>query len=197
MGAYCRGGPFIAVPWPSPVILLSVGTQLPFDRLIRAVDCWARNGGRTDVVAQIGVTRYQPVAMRSFSHLGYDEFRDLQRQCSVMVCHAGMGSIITAMEFGKPIIVMPRDHRLGEHRNGHQYATLRQFGDRPGIYPAESETELLALLDRCGELTAHKTAGTNAASGFVEQLARIVNQSKKPPFSKRMLQLLSKKIRDK
>ncbi|MFZ3482966.1 glycosyltransferase [Sphingomonas sp. 3-13AW] len=168
------------------MILLSVGTQLPFDRLVRTVDHWARDQGRTDVVAQIGVTRYRPVALRHFAHLGYDEFRELQRQCTLMVCHAGMGSIITAMEFGKPIIVMPRDHRLREHRNGHQYATLRQFGGRPGIYPAENEKELTSLLDRTDMLTATPTAGTHADAGFVEQLAHIVNQPVGSPLLRRI-----------
>lgn len=164
------------------MILLSVGTQLPFDRLICAVDRWAQDRGRTDVVAQIGPTRYRPAAMRSFAHLAYDEFRVLQAECSVMVCHAGMGSIITAMEFGKPIIVMARDHRLGEHRNGHQFATLREFGDHPGVYPAETEGELVALLDRADELTAYSTLGTSASPGFVDQLAAIVNLPIKRPM---------------
>ncbi len=168
------------------MILLSVGTQLPFDRLIAAVDRWAKDRGRTDVVAQIGVAQYRPVAMQSFTHLGYDEFRDYQRKCSVMVCHAGMGSIITAMEFGKPIIVMPRDHRLGEHRNGHQFATLRQFGDRPGIYPAECEADLVALLDRADTLVAAPTVGTNASGDFVDLLSSVVHRPVKPRMIRRL-----------
>lgn len=157
------------------MILLSVGTQLPFDRLICAVDRWAGARGRGDLVAQIGPTRYIPVAMRSFPYLAYDEFRELQAECTAMICHAGMGSIITAMEFGKPIIVMPRDHRLGEHRNGHQFATLHQFGQRPGVYPAETERELLPLLDRIDDLTACSTLGSSATDGFADHLAEIIN----------------------
>jgi UDP-N-acetylglucosamine transferase subunit ALG13 len=175
------------------VILISVGTQLPFDRLIRTVDRWAMEGGRTDVIAQIGPTRYRPVAMQSFAHVAYDTFRDLQRECTVMVCHAGMGSIITAMEFGKPIIVMPRNHRLGEHRNGHQFATLRQFGNRPGIYPAQTEVELLSLLERVDELTAYPTLNTIASDVFVEQLADLVNQPAKTSTVRRIRHFLSGK----
>lgn len=177
------------------MILLSVGTQLPFDRLICAVDRWAQDRGRTDVVAQVGPTRYRPSAMESFAYLPYDEFRELQANCSVMVCHAGMGSIITAMEFGKPIIVMPRDHRLGEHRNGHQFATLRQFGDRQGVYAAEDEGELTALLDRADQLTACSTLGTCAANGFVDQLATIVNLPVKRPMVRRIRDFLFDKRR--
>jgi UDP-N-acetylglucosamine transferase subunit ALG13 len=175
------------------VILISVGTQLPFDRLIRTVDRWATDHGRTDVIAQIGPTRYRPVAMQSFAHVAYDIFRDLQKECTVMVCHAGMGSIITAMEFGKPIIVMPRNHRLGEHRNGHQFATLRQFGDRPGIYPAQTEVELLSLLERVDELTAYPTLNTIASDAFVEQLAHLVNQPEKTSTIRRIRHFLSRK----
>ncbi len=173
------------------MILLSVGTQLPFDRLICAVDRWAQASGRTDIVAQIGPTHYSPVAMRSFAYLAYDEFRELQENCSVMVCHAGMGSIITAMEFGKPIIVMPRDHRRGEHRNGHQFATLRQFGERQGVYPAEDVRELTALLDRADELTAYSTLGTSASSRFVDQLASIVNRPEPRSIIRRLRHFLS------
>jgi UDP-N-acetylglucosamine transferase subunit ALG13 len=170
-----RTGFLIALSRPNLVILLSVGTQLPFDRLICTVDRWAADRGRTDVVAQIGPTQYRPIAMQSFAHIAYDRFRELQQQCTVMVCHAGMGSIITAMEFGKPIIIMPRDHRLGEHRNGHQFATLRQFGDRPGIYAAENESELVALLDRADEITAYPTLGASASGGFAKQLHALIN----------------------
>lgn len=173
------------------MILLSVGTQLPFDRLIRAVDKWATNNGRDDVIAQVGPTRYRPAAMQSFSHIPYDAFRELQRDCAVMVCHAGMGSIITAMEFGKPIIVMPRNHQLGEHRNGHQFATLRQFGDRPGIYPAETEVELLRLLDRVDDLTAYPTLNAKAPATFVDQLAAFVNRPAKPSIVRRVRRFLT------
>ncbi|RZL85504.1 MAG: hypothetical protein EOP66_01210 [Sphingomonas sp.] len=175
------------------MILVSVGTQLPFDRLVRTVDQWATANDRDDVIAQIGPTLYQPLAMKSFPHIAYDAFRDLQKQCAVMVCHAGMGSIITAMEFGKPIIVMPRNHQFGEHRNGHQFATLRQFGDRPGIYAADTEVELLQLLDRVDDLTAYPTLNAKAPTAFIDQLALFVNRPEKPSAIRRIRHLLSGK----
>lgn len=168
------------------MILLSVGTQLPFDRLVRTVDHWAAATARADVVAQIGPTEFRPAAMSSFAHIPYDHFRTLQQQCDLMVCHAGMGSIITAMEFGKPIILMPRDHRLGEHRNAHQFATLRAFGDRLGIYPAENEAQLVDLLDRADELVAYPSLSASAPSGFVQQLADLVHVPSKQHAGSRL-----------
>ena len=36
------------------MIFVTVGTQLAFDRMIKAVDEWAGARGRTDVFAQVG-----------------------------------------------------------------------------------------------------------------------------------------------
>lgn len=160
------------------MILASVGTQLPFDRLIRAVDDWAFERGRTDVMAQVGPSHYVPRAIEHFPFMEHDRFFALQSRCSVMVSHAGMGSIITALELGKPIIILARDHERSEHRNGHQLDTLRQFAKYPGIYAARDEVEVAALLDRSDTLTAAPTIEAKAPQEFVENLAEYIQQSR-------------------
>lgn len=54
------------------MIFVAVGTQLPFDRLIGAVDKWAASRGRNDVHAQIA----SGVAP---SHVSYDRHLTPQR----------------------------------------------------------------------------------------------------------------------
>ncbi|CAN5616694.1 hypothetical protein BH10PSE14_BH10PSE14_31650 [soil metagenome] len=168
---------------------MSVGTQLPFDRLSRAVDQWAARQDRRDVVAQIGPSSFQPVAMRSFAFLEHDRLRELQLQCSLMVSHAGMGSIITAMELGKPIIIMARDHRRGEHRNGHQLATIKQFNHVPGVYVAADEAALEEYLDRADELSASTSLASTAPGEFIEKLAAYVHTASRPPLMRRVRRL--------
>jgi UDP-N-acetylglucosamine transferase subunit ALG13 len=127
------------------LILVTVGTQLPFDRLIRAVD---------DIVpqfkwpgfAQIGKGAYQPKNLKWSSNVSPVEFDGYFRECRVIVAHAGIGTVLTARRFGKPIILFPRKASLGEHRNDHQLATVSQLEGRPGIYVARSENELHDLL---------------------------------------------------
>ncbi len=48
---------------------------------------------------------------------------------TAIVAHAGMGTILTALEMGKPLLVMPRRAALGEHRNDHQLATASRFAE--------------------------------------------------------------------
>lgn len=94
------------------MIFVTVGSQTPFDRLIRAVDDWARDVGTADeVVAQIGAGAYEPTSIRWVRSLSPAAFRDHCRQAQLVIAHAGMGSVLKAMEFGKPLLLLPRHGR--------------------------------------------------------------------------------------
>lgn len=132
------------------MIFLTVGTQLPFDRLVRAADAWAGARGRSDIFAQIadpGPGGYVPRHFAHTAHVTPPEFEARCRAATLIIAHAGMGSLITAMTFGKPIVVMPRRGHLGEHRNDHQFATATRLGNRPGVRVAEDDAALAAALD--------------------------------------------------
>ncbi|WP_342359344.1 glycosyltransferase [Terrarubrum flagellatum] len=163
------------------MILLSVGTQFPFDRLVRAVDGWAGETRRQDVVAQIGPSDYKPKALKCMDFLGPDEFRKLQAEADIIIAHAGMGSILTALEMGKPIIIMPRDHLRGEHRNGHQLATAERFCETPGVYVAKNEEELAERLNRLDDLAAAQLSSKKAPDDFVRRLRTFVEDDRPPP----------------
>lgn len=152
------------------MILLTVGTQFPFDRLVRAVDDWAVAAGRDDVVGQIGPSSIATRRVRSFPFMDVDAFKKLQDEAQVIIAHAGMGSILTAMERGTPIVVMPRDHERGEHRNGHQFATATRFQSTPGVYVAMDETELAQRLSVIETLTASGTISRKAPQAFTDRL---------------------------
>jgi UDP-N-acetylglucosamine transferase subunit ALG13 len=130
------------------MMFVSVGSQSPFDRLIGAVDRWAGLRGRSDVLAQIGRSTYRAHHIETTQFVDAIEFRRLVDAASVIVAHAGMGIIITALEYGKPMIVMPRRGDLGETRNDHQVATARHFSGTCGLSCAFSEEELVEKLDQ-------------------------------------------------
>ena len=132
------------------MIFVTVGSQMPFDRLVRAVDQWAAARGRLDVFAQIGSTDFLPTAISAKKYVDPLEFRRCVETADVIVAHAGMGSIITALECGKPMIVMPRRGSLNETRNDHQVATVRHLSKHGRITVAMNEEELVGKLDSVG-----------------------------------------------
>src|SRR5210317_929649 len=105
------------------MIFATVGTQLPFDRLIRSLDEWASQNPQVEIFAQIGQTNYVPRHMRWERVIPVNTFRAFLRKSDVVVAHAGMGTIISAIEIGRQVVVMPRRADLNEHRNDHQLAT--------------------------------------------------------------------------
>ena len=127
------------------MILATVGTQLPFPRLIDGLNALAP---RLDepVVAQIGASVGDWPNIEVHTSLPPDAYGALFSSARVVVAHAGIGTILSARKHGKPLIVMPRRHKLGEHRNDHQMATAKQVEALPGIHIAWDLDDLERLL---------------------------------------------------
>jgi UDP-N-acetylglucosamine transferase subunit ALG13 len=142
------------------VIFATVGSQAPFDRLVRALDEWASLRGRSDVYAQIAAGEYRPQKIQFTNFMNAAEFECRMRDAQIVVAHAGMGSIITALELGKPIVVMPRRAHLRETRNEHQVATATRFAAQGRVIVAQDEQELGARLDYA--VTLGESARVNA-----------------------------------
>lgn len=124
------------------MIFVTVGTQLPFDRLIRAVDevVPCLNGER--IIAQTNGGKYVAKNIECKKYFSTAEFDALISQSRLIISHAGTGIIISAMRHGKPVIIMPRRASLGEHRNEHQLATARKMDELKFVNVAYDEQQL-------------------------------------------------------
>ena len=123
------------------MILLTVGMQLGFDRLVGAMDALAP-GLAMPVIAQTGKGAYAPRHMEARARIAAAEFEELAGRAALIVAHAGIGTVLTAQRLHKPIVLFPRRAALGEHRNDHQVATARELQGRSGIVVAFDEAEL-------------------------------------------------------
>lgn len=123
------------------MIFVTVGSQLPFDRLVRAVDD-ALEGSGMPAFAQIGQSSLQPRNMDFCQALSPGNFAERVRGAKLVVGHAGMGTVLTALEYGKPLVMLPRLGALRETRNDHQLATLQWLRGKPGLYAANDEQSL-------------------------------------------------------
>ncbi|MEO7100878.1 MAG: glycosyltransferase [Luteolibacter sp.] len=159
------------------MIFVTVGSDIPFDRLIRAVDRWARENNRHDVFAQIGRGGWEPEFIPFSALLEPTEFKERLASCSIVVGHAGMGTILSALQSSKPILVMPRRGALGETRNDHQMGTARQLLEIGKVNVAFDEEELSKSLDQLGELTPKERISPYAGSDLIHALFNFIHQS--------------------
>ena len=129
------------------MIFATVGTQLPFDRMLYALDDWAGSNPGVPVFAQIGTSTGTFRNMETVANLGQSAFHQRFQAAKLIVAHAGMGTILSAAELGKPIILMPRRFKFGEHRNDHQQDTATEMARLSNVTIADEADALHESLD--------------------------------------------------
>jgi UDP-N-acetylglucosamine transferase subunit ALG13 len=157
------------------MIFVTVGSQMAFDRLIKAVDQWAAQSGRSDLFAQIGPSDFIPRHMEWTKELRPAEFRKRLMDATAIVAHAGMGTILSALELGKPLLVMPRRGDLRETRNDHQIATAKRFEEQGRLAVAYDEAALSEKLDHLALLKPGKPIDHRASPELLQRLRNFVD----------------------
>jgi len=155
-------------------ILVSVGTQFPFDRLVASIDAWAGQHPQLakQVLMQVGPGGHMPENAQGVEFLDPADYKQAAESADVLVAHAGIGSILTATELGLPVIIFPRSFELGEHRNDHQSSTAREFSHRRGVYVATNDDELYALLAQ--RETLEKPANAHLDEDLANRIDRFI-----------------------
>ena len=122
------------------MIFVTLGTQdKSFDRLLKAIDKEIETGTIKDkVIVQAGYTKYESKNMEIFDLVDSEEFDKLVDKCDLLITHAGVGSILSAVKKGKKVICVPRLKEYKEHTNNHQKQIAQEF---------EKEGYILALTD--------------------------------------------------
>lgn len=154
------------------MIFVTIGTQAPFDRFIRIVDEVAVQIDE-EVVAQVYQCGFEPKNIKTVDFLAPDEFNELFAKARLIVSHAGMGTILSAMQQHKPIIIFPRIAALGEHRNEHQLATAQKFKDMGTVYVAMNEEELKELMLRKDLKCLHEI-GERASESLIKSIEEFI-----------------------
>jgi beta-1,4-N-acetylglucosaminyltransferase len=107
------------------LIYVTLGTMfLEFPRLVRMMDEIARATGE-EIIMQTGMGKTLPSACAHFDFKPHDDVLAIQREARVIVCHAGIGSVLDALHVRRPLIVVPRLKKYGEHMNDHQIDLAR------------------------------------------------------------------------
>ena len=154
------------------MIFVTVGTQGPFDRLISAMDDIACDLPHIKFVAQVSQGSSRVRHMKAFDFISPMEFNEHFNSAKLIVSHAGMGTIISAFENNKPILILPKLQKFGEHRNDHQLATAKKLESLKYLHVAYTERDLrekvFTVLN--GDLNPLHKVGKYASSELIHSL---------------------------
>lgn len=129
------------------MILLSLGThQQPFPRALDLIAPLASQG--VPIIVQHGSTAprsgMQNVTWIEF--MPFDDVVDTMIKADNVICHAGVGSIMTALQVGHTPVVVPRLADHGEHVDDHQLDIATRFAERGLVRCVTTATDLAPLL---------------------------------------------------
>ena len=152
------------------MIFVTVGTQLAFPRLIKAMDRFAEE-------------LYEPVVAQTAEHcrcnnlivepyMSGERYAKVIAEARLVIAHAGIGTVLAARDAGIPLVLVPRRAELGEHRNDHQSATVRELKGRKGITAVWDTSDLRDLLRK--DLTAPMGGAAPALDGLVSELRSFI-----------------------
>jgi UDP-N-acetylglucosamine transferase subunit ALG13 len=138
------------------MILVTIGTnEQPFDRLIRAA---AGLAGDERLLVQHGSSHEAHGRGEWVDFIPFEALSDHMREARVVICHAGVGSIMLARRCGKRPIVVPRRLHLGEAVDDHQLPIARRLHAN-GIVTLVEDVELLPEAIRTAEDRAVTSPG--------------------------------------
>jgi UDP-N-acetylglucosamine transferase subunit ALG13 len=129
------------------LIFLSLGThQQPFLRALDLVEPLAQRG--VELVVQHGSTSPRPGLpnVTWVELMPFDSVVEAMASADNVICHAGVGTIMTALQAGHTPVAIPRQARYGEHVDDHQLDIATRFAERSLVRCVTQETDLLPLL---------------------------------------------------
>jgi len=155
-------------------LFVSVGTQLPFERLLNAIE-GIDNVYIEKCIYQIAESKFTSGFGEIYKYLSPKEYDKYFNECDVFISHAGMGSIITAIDNNKPIIILPRLLSYGEHRNDHQLATAEQFKGFDNVHYAVNEKDIARILKVIAKVEIGDPKKLNVSPELLSFLAEVIN----------------------
>ena len=145
------------------MIFVALGTQkFPFNRLLKELDLISKEGKIKDrIVAQTGYSTYIPKMFKSTKFLNVDEYNKNIKKCDLLITHAGVGTILEGKKLDKPIIVVPRLSKYGEHVDDHQLEIAEDFAKKKLVFACQDIKKLASLIEETKKSKLMKYVSNN------------------------------------
>lgn len=158
------------------MIFVTVGThEQQFNRLVKYMDEWASKH-EEKIMIQTGYSTYKPQCCEWKSFLPYQDMIAMVEKARIIITHGGPSSFIMPLQIGKTPIVVPRQHKYGEHVNDHQVKFCHQVEERIGsIIVVDDILKLGEIIDIYDEV---KIVGDKISNNekFCAELDKIVSE---------------------
>lgn len=132
------------------MIFVVLGTwEMPFLRPLLEIERAAADGliGQP-ILVQSGKTTHESAVLQLTPFFDQEKLESLYQQASLVICQAGVGSIMLGLRKRKKVIAIARRQKYDEHIDDHQLEILDTFAKSGTILPWRGEGDLPNVLQR-------------------------------------------------
>lgn len=107
------------------MIFVSLGTQdKPFVRLLNYLE---HSNIKDKIIVQAGFTDYESKKFEIQKYLDKDDFDKYIDEADLVICHGGVGTIVSCLNKNKKVLAVPRLSKYKEHQNDHQLQIVNAY----------------------------------------------------------------------
>lgn len=111
--------------------------------------------------------------MKIFDFISYDEMEKYVDKASLIITHAGTGSIVGPLKKGKKVIACARLSKYGEHVDDHQLQLIEVFQEEGYILELNENNNLDDLYSNLKKFKPKKFVSN--ASNFIDKLKKEID----------------------
>jgi UDP-N-acetylglucosamine transferase subunit ALG13 len=140
------------------------------NRLIKLMDGLVAGGKlNMPVAAQIGQSDYEPKNFEFHRFLDKPEFDRFIAEAGLIITQGGVGAVMTALNYKKPVIIVPRLAKYGEHVDDHQREIALAFAKKGFVLCCDDGGNIEELINEC------KSRPFSEYVSGTDNIARIIN----------------------
>ena len=144
------------------------------NRLLQKIDNLLENKIlNEEVYAQIGFSDYAPKHFKYKDFLDAKQYNEYIKKCRLLICHGGVGTIISGLKNNKPIIVVPRLAKFNEHVDDHQVEIARAFSETNYVLTCFANDDLAEKIKDAENYKFRKYTSEN--SGIIEEIINFID----------------------
>lgn len=132
------------------MILILLGTiKLEFTRPLIEIEKLCKKGVINEkIIVQSGFTNYFSQYFEIIPFIKPDLLADLIEDASLVITHAGTGSVLGAIKKNKKVIAVARYQELYEHVDNHQLDLINEFSKKNYLIPWYKEDKLQEIFEK-------------------------------------------------
>jgi UDP-N-acetylglucosamine transferase subunit ALG13 len=138
------------------MIFVVLGTwEMPFTRPLVQIEEATRQGLISEpIVVQSGHTSYESPNLKLVSFFGKEALEKMYEEASLIICQAGVGSIMLGLRKQKKVIAIARLSKFDEHIDDHQLEILDVFTKSGAVLPWNGDGDLPDVLRRAQDFVS-------------------------------------------